>query len=108
MFISRLAKKQEIIGFVGGSAGFKTIMGKSRKSEMRGCCCPPNFDVFEERIKVEWSRFSHHIHGAEDVAVVVTGLQVLGDVRKRAQVLWVLGRARDVTDFVFGDNVLRE
>lgn len=62
----------------------------------------------EERIEAERWRFpAHHVHRAEDVAVVVAGLQVLGDVRKRAQVLRVLGRARDVADFVLGDDVLR-
>lgn len=58
--------------------------------------------------KVNGHGFSHHIYCAEDVAVVVTGLQVLGDVRKRAQVLWVLGRTRDVTDFMFCDDVLHK
>lgn len=58
--------------------------------------------------KLKGRGFSHHIDCAENVAVVVTGLQVLGDVRKRAQVLWVLGRARDVTDFVFCDDVLQK
>lgn len=67
-----------------------------------------NTDTLDERFKVEWSWFSHHIHCAEDVAVVVAGLQVLGDVRKRAQVLWVLCRTRDVTDFVFCDDVLHK
>ena len=37
----------------------------------------------------------------------MAGLQVLGDVGERAQVLGVLGRARDVPDLVFGDDVLR-
>lgn len=40
------------------------------------------------------------------MAVVVVGLQVLGDVGKRAQILWVLGRARDVPDFMFCNDVL--
>lgn len=66
-----------------------------------------NPDTPDERINVG-SAFSYHIYCAEDVAVVVAGLQVLGDVRKRAQVLWVLGRTRDVTDFMFCDDVLHK
>lgn len=63
----------------------------------------------DERVKADrWRFLSHHIHRAEDVAVVVTGLQVLGDVRKRAQVLRVLGRTRDVADFVLRDDVLQK
>lgn len=42
------------------------------------------------------------------MAVVVAGLQVFSDIRKRAQVLWVLRRTRDVTDFMFGDDVLHQ
>lgn len=57
--------------------------------------------------KLGGSRFSHHVHCAEDVAVVVAGLQVFSDVRKCAQVLWVLGRTGDITDFMFGDDVLQ-
>lgn len=40
------------------------------------------------------------------MAVVVAGLQVLGDVGKCAQVLWVLGCARDITDLMLCDDVL--
>lgn len=50
---------------------------------------------------------TYHIHRAEDVAVMVAGLQVLGDVGKGAQVLWVLSRAGNVPDLVLGDDVLR-
>lgn len=49
----------------------------------------------------------HHVDRAEHVAVVVAGLQVLGDVGKRAQVLRVLGCARNVADLVLRDDVLR-
>lgn len=41
------------------------------------------------------------------MAVVVTGLQVLGDVGKGAQVLWVLGCARDVPDLMLCNDVLQ-
>lgn len=40
------------------------------------------------------------------MAVVVAGLQVLGDVCKRAQVLRVLGCTRDITDLVLRYDVL--
>ena len=50
---------------------------------------------------------TYHIHCAEDVAVMVASLQVLGDVGKGAQVLWVLSRAGNVPDLVLGDDVLR-
>lgn len=48
----------------------------------------------------------YHVHCAEHVAVVVAGLQVLGDVGKRAQVLRVLGCTRDVTNLVLRNDVL--
>lgn len=35
---------------------------------------------------------SHHIHRAEDMTVMVVGLQVFGDVSKRTQVFWILSR----------------
>lgn len=48
-----------------------------------------------------------HIKSSEDVAVVVTGLEVFGDVGKRRQILWILSRARDVTDLMFCYDVLQ-
>lgn len=51
---------------------------------------------------------TYHIHRAEDVAVMVARLQVLGDVGKGAQVLWVLGRAGNIPDLMLCDDVLRE
>lgn len=50
--------------------------------------------------------YPYHVYGAEHMAVVVAGLQVLGDVGKCAQVLWVLGCARDITDLMLCDDVL--
>lgn len=49
---------------------------------------------------------THHIHGAEDVAVVVAGLQVLGDVGERAEILRVLGSTGDVTDLMLSNDIL--
>lgn len=49
----------------------------------------------------------YYVYCAEDVAVVVAGLQILGDVSKCAQVLRILSRTRDVPYLVFRDNVLQ-
>lgn len=49
---------------------------------------------------------THHIHGAEDVAVVVAGLQVLGDVGEGAEILRVLSSAGDVPDLVLSNDIL--
>lgn len=49
---------------------------------------------------------THHIHGAEDVAVVVAGLQVLGDVGERAEIIGVLSSAGNVPDLVLSNDVL--
>lgn len=61
-------------------------------------------------IGLEWDdcvgMYSHHVHCAEHMAVVVVGLQVLGDVGKCAQILWVLGRTRDVPDLMLSYDVL--
>lgn len=47
-----------------------------------------------------------HIHGAENVAVMVAGLQVLGDVGKGTEVLRVLRGAGNVPDLMLGDDIL--
>lgn len=49
---------------------------------------------------------THHIHRAENMAIVVAGLQVLGDVGKGTEVLWVLGRTGNVPDLMLRDDVL--
>lgn len=48
----------------------------------------------------------YHVHCAEHMAVVVARLQVLGDVGECAQVLGVLGCARDVPDLMLCNDVL--
>lgn len=50
--------------------------------------------------------YPYHVYRAEHMAVVVVGLQVLGDVGKCAQVLWVLGCTRNISDLVLCDDVL--
>lgn len=35
--------------------------------------------------------FTHHFHSAEHVTEVVATLQILGNVSKSAEVIWVLG-----------------
>lgn len=47
-----------------------------------------------------------HVKSSEDVAVVVTGLEVFGDVGKRRQILWILSCARDVPDLMLCNDVL--
>lgn len=41
------------------------------------------------------------------MAVVVTGLEVFGDVGKRRQILWILSRTRDVTNLMLCYDVLK-
>ncbi len=48
-----------------------------------------------------------HIKSSEDVAVMVTGLEVFGDVGKCRQIFWILSRTRDVTDLMFCYDVLQ-
>lgn len=48
-----------------------------------------------------------HIKSSEDMAVVVTGLEVFGDVGKCRQILWILSRTRDVTNLMFCYDVLQ-
>lgn len=50
---------------------------------------------------------AYHVEGGEDVAVVVAGLEVFGDVGEGGQVVGILSGARDVADLVLGDDVLR-
>ena len=50
---------------------------------------------------------THHVHRAENVAIVVAGLQVLGDVGEGTEVLRVLGCTGNVPDLVLCDDVLR-
>lgn len=52
--------------------------------------------------------FTHHFHSAEHVTKVVAALQILGDVRKSAEVVGVLGRARDVPDLMLRNYGLKE
>lgn len=49
---------------------------------------------------------THHIHRAENMAIVVAGLQVLGDVGKGTEVLGVLGCTGNVPDLMLRDDVL--
>lgn len=43
---------------------------------------------------------THHFHSAEDMTEVVAALQILGDVSKSAEVIWVLSSAWDVPDLM--------
>ena len=49
-----------------------------------------------------------HVEGGEDVAVVVAGLEVLGDVGEGGKVVRVLRRTRDVADLMFSDDILKK
>lgn len=53
------------------------------------------------------SASTDHIKSSEDVAVVMTGLEVFGDVGKCRQILWILSRTRDVTNFMLCYNILQ-
>lgn len=53
-----------------------------------------------------WS--SYHVYCAEHMAVVVAGLQVLGDVGKCTQILWVLCCTRNISDLMLRNNVLHK
>lgn len=44
-----------------------------------------------------------HFHSAEYMTEMVAALQILGDVSKSAEVIWVLGSARDIPDLMFCD-----
>ena len=50
---------------------------------------------------------AHHVEGGEDVAVMVAGLEVFGDVGECGQVFRVLSRTRDVADLMLCNDVLR-
>ena len=52
------------------------------------------------------SASTDHIKSSEDVAVVVTGLEVFGDVGKCRQILWILSRTGDVTNFMLRYDIL--
>lgn len=47
-----------------------------------------------------------HVKSSEDVAVVVTGLQIFGDIGKCGQVFWILSRAGDVPNLMLCDDIL--
>ena len=53
-------------------------------------------------------RATDHVEGGEDVAVVVAGLEVFGDVGEGGEVVRVLRCTGDVPDLVLSDDVLRE
>lgn len=41
------------------------------------------------------------------MAVVVTGLEIFGDVGKCREILWILSCTRDVTDLMFRYDILQ-
>lgn len=54
------------------------------------------------------SCITHHFHSAEDMTEVVATLQILGNISKSAEVIWVLGGTRDVPDLVLRNYSLME
>lgn len=50
---------------------------------------------------------TYHIKSSEDMAVVVTGLEIFGDVGKCREILWILSCTRDVTDLMFRYDILQ-
>lgn len=55
-----------------------------------------------------WSCITHHFHSAEDMTEVVATLQILGNISKSAEVIWVLGGTRDVPDLMLRNYSLME
>ena len=51
---------------------------------------------------------THHFHCAEDVTEVVSTLQILGNVSKSAEVIRILGGARNVPDLMLRHYSLME
>lgn len=49
---------------------------------------------------------TYNINSTEHMAVVVAGLQVLGDIGKCTEIFWVLGSAGNVPDFMLSNNIL--
>lgn len=48
-----------------------------------------------------------HIKSCENMTVVVTGLQIFGDVGKSRQILWILSCTRDVTNLMLCYDILQ-
>lgn len=50
--------------------------------------------------------FTHHFHSAKDMAKMVATLQILGNVSKSAEVVWILSSTRNIPDLVLRHNGL--
>lgn len=68
-------------------------------------CLNPRFFI-KQWFKCFNIPYTYYINGAKDMAVVVAGLQVLGDIGKCTEILWVLSSTGDVPDFVLSNNIL--
>lgn len=52
--------------------------------------------------------FTHHFHSAKDMAKMVATLQILGNVSKSAEVIWILSSTRNIPDLVLRHNSLTD
>lgn len=56
----------------------------------------------------EYIYLTHHFHSAKDMAKMVATLQILGNVSKSAEVIWILSSTRNVPDLVLRHNRLTD
>lgn len=59
-------------------------------------------------ITSEMTKITHHFHSTEDMTEMVATLQILGNISKCTEVIWVLSGARNVPDLVLSHNCLVE
>lgn len=53
-------------------------------------------------------RITHHFHSTEDMTEMVATLQILGNISKSAEVIWVLSSARNVPDLMLRNYSLMD
>lgn len=54
------------------------------------------------------SHVTHHFHSTEDMTEMMATLQILGDISKSAEVIWVLSSARNVPDLMLRNYSLMD
>lgn len=95
-------------GWLLGGAGLAAFMKQTRAgaSQVSAQHCTEATSIQAPSSWAPRQDSTHHIHRAENMAIVVAGLQVLGDVGKGTEVLGVLGCAGNVPDLMLRDDVL--
>lgn len=53
-------------------------------------------------------RITYHFHSTEDMTEMVATLQILGNISKSAEVIWVLSSARNVPDLMLRNYSLMD